>query len=39
MTKGMLEGGPDGDDKLADLEALSVHPHPITITWGNMLDI
>ena len=24
MTKGMLEGGPDGDDKLADLEALSV---------------
>jgi hypothetical protein len=24
MTKGMLEGGPDGDDKLDDLEALSV---------------
>jgi hypothetical protein len=22
MSRGMLEGGPDGDDKLADLEAL-----------------
>lgn len=32
MSRGMLEGGPDGDDKAADFEALCVFPPSLALS-------